>query len=378
MDFRLSPEKEKIKQEFWAVCRELEKKKPASYLAYESKDNDKECLKYHLYCAKEFGKRGWLSLGWPKEYGGTGDMLDKALFSEAIGYYDVPGVDIMGVGMLAPTLCAAASDEMKKRFLPGIASGEIQWCQLWSEPNAGSDLAGLKTTAIRKGDEFIINGQKIWTSGAHNADWSFGVFKSDPDGKKHRNLTFLLLDMKTKGITIRPIYFMDGSHVYNEIFLDDVHVPATNIVGNEGGGWAVVNALASFERSSITPIAGLVKLLEGLVYYANAAERNGRPLSQDPAVRNRLAQLAAELESVRMLSFRIVDQQSRKEMALMDASMVKIYASELLERFSQFGMDLMGPWGQVKNSKFAQLHGEIEYLYQFCHGFITAQGTNDI
>ncbi len=139
-----------------------------------------ECWEFHLYCAKEFAKRGWLALAWPPEYGGSGTMMDKVLFAEARGYHGIPGVDIFGVQMLAPTLLQAASDAIKKEFLPPIARGEVMWCELWSEPNAGSDLATLATTAIKKGDEYVINGQKTWNTGAHRADWGFGVFKTDP------------------------------------------------------------------------------------------------------------------------------------------------------------------------------------------------------
>jgi alkylation response protein AidB-like acyl-CoA dehydrogenase len=184
--------------------------------------------------------------------------------------------------------------------------------------------------------------------------------------------------MQDKGISIRPIYFMNGSHLYNEVFLDDVHTPAGNIIGKENGGWAVVNVLASFERSSIAPISGLVRLLEELVDYCNTTQRDGYLLAKNPIVRNQLGQLACALESVRMLAYRIADMQSRREMGLIDAAAVKVFASELTERFSRFGADLLGPYGQVKNSRFAKLHGSLEYLYQFYHGFITAQGTNDI
>src|SRR5208283_5162741 len=180
MDFRLTPEQDARKKEFYKVCKELYDKKPASYSGIESKNNIDECWDFHRYCAREYGKRGWLTFGWPAEYGGAGDMMDKVMFSEAVGYFGLPGVDEFGVAMLAPTLLAAASEEVKKKFLPGIASGETMWCELWSEPNAGSDLAALTTTALKKGDEYIVNGQKTWNTSAHRADWAFGVYRNDP------------------------------------------------------------------------------------------------------------------------------------------------------------------------------------------------------
>ncbi|MCX6006443.1 MAG: acyl-CoA dehydrogenase family protein [Chloroflexi bacterium] len=175
MDFKLTPEQEVKRKEYYKVCAELLKKRPAAFVGGEGKLDNDESWEYHRYCAREFGKRGWLTFGWPKEWGGQGDMMDKVLFSEAVGYYGLPGVDEFGVAMLAPTLLAAASDEVKKKFLPGIASGEVMWCELWSEPNAGSDLAALTTTAIKKCDDYIVNGQKTWNTAAHRADWAFGV-----------------------------------------------------------------------------------------------------------------------------------------------------------------------------------------------------------
>ncbi|MGA2368757.1 MAG: acyl-CoA dehydrogenase family protein [Dehalococcoidia bacterium] len=378
MDFRLSTEQVGKKKEFYAVCKELETKKPASYVGPEDIYNDDECWAFHKYCAKEFAKRGWLTFGWPAEYGGTGDMMDKVLFTEAKGYYDLPGVDVFGVGMLAPTLFAAGSEEIKRRFLPGITSADVSWCELWSEPNAGSDLAFLTATSIRKGDEFILNGQKTWNTGAHRADWAFGVYKSDPVGKKHHNLTFLLFDMKSQGVTIRPIPYMNGKHIYNEVYLDELRVPASNIVGQENEGWDVVNVLAGFERSNIVLVMGLVRGLEELVRYCNETKRNGKPLSQDPIIRNKLAGMACEIEAARMLAYRVADQQSRGEMGLMDAAAVKIYSSELGEKVADLAMEILGPRGQVKQSRFAAMNGSWEYAYQVNFVPVVSMGTNEI
>jgi len=378
MDFKLSEEQKTRKQEFDGVCKELSRKKPASFLAYENVSNNDECWEYHITCAREFAKRGWLSLGWPKEYGGSGDMMDKMLFSEARGYYGVPGVDGFGIGMLAPTLLAAASEEVKREFLPGIANAEVMWCELWSEPNAGSDLAGLTTTAQRKGDEYIINGQKTWNSGAHRADWAFGVYRSGPAEAKHKNLTFLLCDMRSKGITVRPLPYMNGHHIYNEVYMDDVHVPVKNVVGQENSGWAVVNLLAGFERSNIDMVMELVRATEELVEYCNETKRNGKTLSSDPLIRNHLAELAGEIEAVRTLAYRVADLQNRNEMSLMDAAAVKVFASELGEKFARVATDIAGPFGQVKTSRFAIMNGLYEYMYQSCFVPIISMGTNEI
>jgi len=378
MDFRLTPKQEALKKEIYAFCAELAKKKPESYIGIESKNENDECWEFHRYCAREFGKKGWLTFGWPAEYGGKGDMMDKVIFSEAVGYYGLPGVDEFGVAMLAPTLLAAGSEEIKRRFLPGIASGEVMWCELWSEPNAGSDLAALTTTAIRKGDEYIVNGQKTWNTSAHRADWAFGVYRTDPNAPKHKNLTFMLCDMRTPGITVKGIPYMDGSHIYNEVYLDDVHIPANQVVGKEGDGWAVVNVLAGFERSNMGLVYGLLSSIEMLVDYCNNTSRNGVPLSKDPIVRNRVADLAIGLEAVRTLAIRIADQQSRHEMGLMDAASVKVFASELMEKMAHVATDLLGPYGQVKHSKFAKMRGLWESMYMTCFVPIVSMGTNEI
>ncbi|MBN1691370.1 MAG: acyl-CoA dehydrogenase family protein [Dehalococcoidia bacterium] len=378
MDFKLTPQQEERRKEFYKVCGELYAKKPECFVGGEGKLNDDESWEYHRYCAREFGKRGWLTFGWPAEYGGQGDMMDKVLFSEAVGYYGLPGVDEFGVAMLAPTLLAAASEEVKREFLPGIASGDVMWCELWSEPNAGSDLAALTTTAIKKGDEFIVNGQKTWNTAAHRADWAFGVYRSDPQAPKHKNLTFMLCDMKTPGITVKGFPYMNGLHIYNEVYLDDVHIPANQIVGKEGEGWAVVNVLAGFERSNMGLVYGLLSGVEQLVKYCNETKRNGKPLSQDPIIRNRIADLAIGLEAVRTLAMHIADMQSRHEMGLMDAAAVKVFSSELMEKMAQISTDLLGVHGQVKHSRFAKMGGTWEESYQSCFVPIISMGTNEI
>jgi alkylation response protein AidB-like acyl-CoA dehydrogenase len=378
MDFELTQEEKAHRKEYFEVCKELEKKRPPSFVGLEAVFEIDECWEFHLHCAKEFAKRGWLALAWPPEYGGSGTMMDKVLFAEARGYHGIAGVDIFGVQMLAPTLLQAASDAIKKEFLPPISRGEVMWCELWSEPNAGSDLATLATTAIKKGDEYIINGQKTWNTGAHRADWGFGVFKTDPAARKHHNITFILHDMKTPGITVRPIPYIDGGAPFAEVYFDDVHVPAKNIVGQENEGWAIVNLLAGFERSGMGEIMGMYRELEELVKYCNETKRNGQPLAKDPLVRNRVAQLACELEAAKAIAYRIADLQNRNEMALMDASAAKIFYSELGERFAFVATDIAGPYGQVKNSRWAPMHGAWEKAFQECFVTIISMGTNEI
>jgi len=378
VDFRLTEEQEATRKEMFDVCQELNKKRPRGFAGLNFAYDTGEGWKFHRYCAEEFVKRGWLALNWPEEYGGKGTMMDRVFFAEARGYYDIPGVDGFGVGMLAPTLIAAASEEIKRQFLPPIAAAEVTWCELWSEPNAGSDLAAVGTTAIKKGDKYIINGQKIWTSGAHNADWGFGLFKTDPQGAKRHNLSFLLLDMKTPGITLNPILYMTGEHTYNEIFFDDVHVPARQIVGAENEGWKVTQLLASFERSNINNIMTLQSQLKELVQYCNETEVGGELLAKNPAIRDKLAEIACELEADRVLAYRIADLQNRNQMTGFNAAMVKVLTGELTERLALLGTEILGPFGQVKFSNWAPQEGVWPSEYQHCFTESISMGTDEI
>jgi alkylation response protein AidB-like acyl-CoA dehydrogenase len=379
MDFKLTDEQVKLRKEFYDVCKELEKKKPKGFAGLESVYDTDEGWQYHLYCAREYAKRGWISIGWPPEYGGKGTIGDKVFFGEARGYYDLPGIDIFGPEMLAPTLLGVGNEELNKRFLPGIASGEVQWCELWSEPNAGSDLASLTASAVRKGNEYVINGQKIWSTGAHRAHWAFALVRTDPNApKKQMGITFILFDMKTPGVTVKPLYYMDQAHVYNEVFLDDVHVPVENVVGQENEGWRVTQILAGFERSSLGSIMMMLRQVEELVKYCNQTKVGGQLLAKDPLIRNRLAQAACEVEALRCLGYRIADAQERNEMAGFEASGVHILASELQERLSWLGTDILGPYGQVKRSRWSPIDGWYEKWYQQSFILFIAMGTNEI
>ena len=379
MDFKLTEEQVKLRKEFFDFCKGLQQERPLGFTGLEGCYDTQEGWEYHLQCARKFSKRGWLSLGWPKEYGGQGTIMDKVFLAEATGYYDVPGVDVFGVDMLAPTLLATASDEVKKEFLPGIRSGEVMWCELWSEPNAGSDLAALSTSAVRKGDEFVINGQKIWSTGAHRAHWAFALVRTDPHADRKQNgITFILFDMKTPGVTVKPLLYMERGHLYNEVFLDDVRVPVKNVVGEINKGWQVTQALAAFERSNLNAIMAMHRQLEQLVNYCNETKVKGKPLAKDPLIRNRLGQIASELWAAHALAYKIADAQSRHEMAAFDASAVKVFSGELQASFARLGCDILGIYGQVQHSKWASFEGFYEKWYQQSFILNIAMGTNDI
>ena len=203
--------------------------------------------------ASALSEKGWVAPAWPKEYGGAGlSVMEQFIFNQEMAEQGAPGVGGMGVSMLGPTLIVHGSDEQKAEHLPKILSGDVAWAQGYSEPGAGSDLASLQTRALRDGDEYVINGQKIWTSGAQFADWLFTLVRTNPDAPKHRGISFLMLDIKSPGVTVRPIIDMGWNHPFNETFFEDVKVPVTNRIGEEDRGWYVGMTLLDFERSGIS------------------------------------------------------------------------------------------------------------------------------
>ena len=382
MDFKFTPEQEKLREEFEKFCKEAMKEAPPGLMpGLEGMFTDEGHV-FHRKMGKKLAEKGYLVPAWPKEYGGQdAPILDQLIYSEVKGYYRIPGTDVFGVGMLGPTLLAVGNEEQKKEHLPPIARAERMWCQGWSEPNAGSDLAALTTRAVRDGDDYVINGQKIWTSGAHRADWMFMLARTNPEEKRGKGLSFFLLDMQTPGITIRPLHGMDGTHMFNEVFFDDVRLPARNRVGGENEGWAITRATMNFERSNVGEMSSAKRDLEELAQYCKETERNGKPLAEDPFVRHRLAQIAMEIEVGRSMSYRIAWLQEKGGLiaSAHAASAAKVYGSELSQRMAYLGCQIMGLYGQVKTgSKYAPLRGRFESTYQSCLGMNIAAGTSEI
>ena len=233
MDFKYTPEQEALKKEFEDFFKEEMKNAPPEWRScMKAMFVTDEGWEFHRKMAKKLAAKGWLSRPWPKEYGGQdASLIEQFIFSDVMGNQLGAGVDHWGVVLLAPTLLVSANEEQKLEHLPPIAKADIFWTQLWSEPGSGSDLASLTTRAVRDGDDYIINGQKIWTSGGHRADWGFLLARTNPNERRSRGLSFFLVDMKSPGITIRPILSMENSHEFNEVFLDEVRIPARNRVG---------------------------------------------------------------------------------------------------------------------------------------------------
>ena len=381
MDFELTEEQKAVRNEMFDVCRELAKKQPSDWIGTsDDKYRNDEHWEYERYCAKEFAKRGWLSIDWPKECGGQGSSrLCKVFLNEARGYYRVPGVDVLTVGIAIPAIIEFGTEEQKRELLPPVASGDSYWCILFSEPDAGSDVANASTRGVRKGDVYVVNGQKTWTTGAHRADWGFLLFRTDPDTQpKHRGLSCIALNMSTPGVTVSPLYRMDFAHTFNEVFLDDVEIPVKYLIDEENAGWRVMRATMNAERSSVGAITTMQRDLEDLVEYCNNTKVHGEPLSKNSLIRNRIAEIACELEAARALSYRIAWMQDVGIMGSSEASAIKIFAGELSIRLAYLGNEILGPYGQVKASKWAHLKGFYEEEYQNSFASSIAAGTNEI
>jgi len=381
MDFKLTPEQQALRKEFEEYAEELMKDAPLGWETSMEFQYSNEGWEFTKRTHKRLAEKGWLVRHWPKEYGGVNaPIVEQLIYSEAMGYHRVPAGDIISVGMIGPTILATGSEEQKREHLPPIARAEIYWCQGWSEPNAGSDLASLTTRAVKVGDKYVVNGQKTWTSNAHHADWCFMLARTNPEEKRSRGLSFLLVDMKTPGITIRPFHSMEGSHLFNEVYFDDVPVPVENRVGDENDGWRVTRATMNFERSGANSFAGVRRGLDDLIAACREIEWDGKTLADNPLIRHRLAQLSMEIDAGRALAYRIAWSQQKGEFlqAAHLASASKVYASELSQRFSSTACQVFGLYSQVANSRWAIMAGRWQSAYQRALGANIAAGSSEI
>jgi alkylation response protein AidB-like acyl-CoA dehydrogenase len=325
--------------------------------------------------------KGWIAPAWPKEYGGAGlSVMQQFIMNEEFAENRAPNVGGMGVSMIGPTLIIHGTDDQKKEHLGRILSGEVIWCQGFSEPEAGSDLASLRTRAVRDGDDYVLNGQKIWTTGAQYAHWMFMLARTDPDAPKHKGISYFVIDMKSPGITVRPLINMAGTGGFSEVFSEDARVPAKNLVGEEHRGWYIGTTTLDFERSSIGAAVGQRLQVEGLVNFAREHTKDHQSvIDRQPAVRVELADRLLETHVAMMLSYRVVSMQNRGLVPNYEASMTKLYASELGQRIARTGMKVAGLYGQaMPGSEWAPARGRYGMSYIASLGTTIAGGTSEI
>ena len=339
-----------------------------------------ELLGWH----RTLAAKGWIAPAWPVEWGGTGwGPVERYIFEEECGYASAPPLIPFGLAMCAPVLLKFGTEAQKQRFLPRIYRGEDFWCQGYSEPGSGSDLASLRTAAVRSGDHYVVDGQKTWTTLAHMADWIFCLVRTDPaPEKKQEGISFLLIDMKTPGITVRPLPLMDGGHEVNEVFFDEVRVPCDQLVFEEGKGWTVAKYLLGYERLNTGRIGVSKRELEKLKELAGGEIKNGRPLIEDVRFRDRISRVEIELIALAITNLRFLDRLRGGRAPGAEVSLLKIKGTEIQQALTELMMQAVGPMAQPRASADADCLAPLEAAYaaRYCNYRKTSiyAGSNEI
>jgi alkylation response protein AidB-like acyl-CoA dehydrogenase len=332
--------------------------------------------------SKKLSQRGWLTMSWPREYGGAeATRTECLLYRDEAAYNMIPGTDmgVGGVSWIGQSLMIFGTDEQKKKHLPRIAAGETYWCTGYSEPEAGSDLAALQCRAVRKGDEYIVNGQKVWTSAAHRAHWCWLAVRTDPEAPKHKGMSLLLVDLKSPGVTVNPLINLAGIPENSEMFFDEVHVPADCLIGEENQGWSYVMTALSFERTAgVEHLGRARRMIDDLLGYVRDTRRNGRSLSEDPLVRYKLADYTVQVAIARMMCYNIAYMEDKGMIPGYEASATKNYCAELCQRLSSAGLGMMGMYGQLDHGPDAPIRGKLQMAYLGGVGDTLGGGTSEI
>jgi len=377
MDFNYSIDDEAFRVEFrqW-----LEKHAPRglAFVLGTFETESGEAWKTKISWAKKLAEGRWLGIDWPKEYGGRGaSILQTIIYHEELARVGAPLPFVgSGLSLMGPTLMHWGTDEQKRRFIPKILACDEIWCQGYSEPNAGSDLASLQTRAVEDGDDFVINGQKIWTTGAQYADWCFVLVRTDPEAPKHRGISYLLADMKSPGITVRPLVQMTGARGFNEVFFDDVRVPKKNIVGEKNQGWQVTVTTLAFERNVSRDAHGQLRELIAL------AKRLGRADGtawDDGGVRQKIAAFECEAQAIKYTWYRQLTRRLKGHPPGPEGSILKLCSTELNLRIQLFAMELLGAYSQIEHgAAFAIDEGKWSFRMLGARSGTIAAGTNQI
>lgn len=339
MDFRLTAEQAAFQQE---VTDFIAHGLPSGWDAEHDSLQDRLAVERDIM--KRLAARHWLALPWPRQFGGLGaSPMQQMIFNEQMAYHGVPGTVNMGVAWVGPVVMLYGTDAQKEQYLSRIADGTDLWCTLYSEPGAGSDLAAMQTRAVRDGDDYIINGQKIWTTFGHYADWGWLAARTDPDAPKHKGISTFAIKMDTPGITVRPLTNMAGTHEFNEIFFEDVRVPAANLVGEENRGWYNVAVGLDFERSSIGATSNARRTVDDLV--AHIRQSNARVTD---AIRHRMAEHAIGVQLLWNMAYYIASHQEKTGIApTRESQMAKLFGAEMQQRIAATAVQVFGMEGQA-------------------------------
>jgi alkylation response protein AidB-like acyl-CoA dehydrogenase len=398
MDFRFSDEDENFRSELrqWLEANLPQAHRKTAFaiefFANEAGKEWEERLAWH----KKMHAAGWVAIHYPKEYGGRGASLTQQyIYDEELNRVGAPQlVNGQGIGLVGPTLMHWGIEEQRRRYLPKMLAAEEIWCQGYSEPGSGSDLASLQTRAVEDGDYFVVNGQKVWTSDAHHADMCFLLVRTDPTAPKHKGISYLLVDMHSPGVTVRPLVQMTGDRGFNEMFFEDVRVPKSNLVGEENNGWLVALTSLMYERRArdMTNIVHELGTLARLVSRQGGAPENGRAAVaeteacspentawNDGRVRQRIAEFACEASAIRYVGLRQLTRQLKGLPPGPESSIQKLAYSELNVRIQKFAMELLGPYAQMTyRAPLAIDDGKWSYRMLAARGMIIGAGTSEI
>ncbi len=347
MDFNFTPEEDAFRQELRSW---LQDNLPEGYDPTHFDDIDEDArFEYQRTWQQTAYKNRWVGIHWPEDYGGrSASLMEMFIFNQEMQQAHAPRfANTLGLLMSGPTLIHWGTEEQKQRYLPRILSGDEIWCEGLSEPGAGSDLASMQTRAVEDGDYFVINGQKVWTSYAHRADFIQLFVRTDPDAPKHRGISCLVVDMKTPGITVRPLVQITGDAEFNEVFFEEVRVPKTNLVGPKNEGWKVLVTTLMHERAGIGSGLPVHRHFSELLKVSKEVEINGRPACEDPAVRQRLAQFSIECKAITYNMFRSFSKRLKGNPPGPEGSVNKLVGSELNMRLALFATELLGPYAQL-------------------------------
>ena len=341
MELAFTPEEQAFRAEVKSFVRDNLPADIQDKMLNGKKMGREDFLRWH----RLLHKKGWVAPNWPVEQGGTGwTPVERHIFEDECAEAGAPPVIPFGVTMCGPVIIRFGNDWQKQFFLPKILSGEHVWCQGFSEPGSGSDLASLRTKAERDGDHYIVNGQKTWTTSAQFADWIFNLVRTDPAAKKQEGISFLLIDMKTPGITVRPIVTMDGGAEINEVFFDNVRVPAKNLVGEENKGWTYAKFLLGNERTGIARVGASKRELKKLKEVVQSEREGGQPLAASPRFRDKIAALEVELMALEITNLRMIAGMRGGKGPGPESSILKIKGSDIQQRLTELTMEALGPY----------------------------------
>jgi alkylation response protein AidB-like acyl-CoA dehydrogenase len=386
VDFALSPQEEAFRKELSDWLDENMKELPEWYGKREMLSPEMDSEEFYAFSDwwhKKLYSAGYIGIAWPKEYGGRGaTIMEQVIYSEEMARHRAPaGAGGLGVGWAGPTIIVSGSEEQKKRFLPKILSGEERWCQAFSEPEAGSDLANCQTRAVEDGDYYVVNGQKVWTTGGMRADWAILLAKTDfnPETPRHRTFSYFLMDMHAPGVTVRPLREMTGHALFGETFLDNVRIPRNLMVGEKNRGWYISMSTLEFERSNASSATGLLNNITDVIKMAQKIKRGGRPLSEDPVARQKLAQFYIEANVGKYIGLRALTRQLRGMTPGPESAVGSLLTMELGQRILDYAMSVQGPYSRlVRGSEYAYEHGYWQRAFLNSRGTTIATGTSEI